>query len=207
MRRNLFLCIVGALLVFSIVARAQEAQMVEESSTHVKFPATVTFTHDSVKHTLQLTGLTVRKKFVFKVYAIAHYMENPTRGDKEHIFQEALSDGKAKQITMHFVRGVGVGKITDAYREAFEKSTTEEERKALQPFLERFIGYHNRDVKKGDEYILRWLPGGTVISILQGEEKPAITDPTFARVLWSIWLGEKSIVKREKLISRLLSAE
>jgi hypothetical protein len=37
---------------------------------------------------------------------------------------------------------------------------------------------------------------------VQGEEKPAISSPLFARVLWSIWLGEDAIVDREDLVSR-----
>ena len=36
-----------------------------------------------------------------------------------------------------------------------------------------------------------------------GEEKPPITDPLFARVLWTIWFGKNSIVDPDELVARI----
>ena len=195
--------VVAFFLSWSIPALAQE--MVEESSTGKKFPAEVSFTYDGKDYTLSLTGLTVRKKFVFKVYGVAHYMEEPGSMSEEEAYKAVLTDGKAKQITMDFARDVGAGKIQGAYRDGFKKNATDAEMSEIQQYVDQFVGYFDKDVKENEQYILRWLPGGTVVTIVQGEEKPAITNATFAKVLWSIWLGEDSIVKREKLIERMVS--
>lgn len=195
--------LVTLLLAWVLPTIAQE--MVEESSTGKKFPAEVSFTYNDSTYNLSITGVAVRKKFVFKVYGMAHYMESPGTMSKEEAFKAALSDGKAKQITMDFARGVGSGKIQGAYRDGFKKNASKEEMQEIQQYVDQFVGYFDKDVKENEQYILRWVPGGTILTIVQGEEKPAITNATFARVLWSIWLGDHSIVKREKLIERMMA--
>ncbi|MEZ4762092.1 MAG: hypothetical protein R3C26_02445 [Calditrichia bacterium] len=50
---------------------------------------------------------------------------------------------------------------------------------------------------------MRWLPGGVLLTTINGVEKPAITNAVLACALWSVWLGEDAIVDREKLVSRI----
>lgn len=198
-RCKMMLVALCSIALFGGCLLAQE--MVEESSTGKQFPREVTFSYDGTEYTLQATGTAVRKKYFFKVYGMVHYQQDAAPGSKSELFSSILSDGKAKQITMDFARGVGAGKIQGAYREGFEKNLSEEKFAELQPQIEQFVGYYGNDVKEDEQYILRWLPGGTILAIVQGEEKPAITNVDFARALWAIWLGEDSIVKRDKLVS------
>lgn len=189
------------MIAFGSLTDLSAQEMIEESSTGKKFPKTATFTFDGKEYSLDITGATVRKKYFFKVYGVAHYLENAEQMSKQDAFEAALTDGKAKQIVMDFSRNVGAGKIQGAYREAFEKNTSKEEFRLIQPLVEQFVGYFDKNVKKNEQYILRWLPGGIIISIVQGEEKPAITNKTFARALWATWLGDHAIVKRDKLVA------
>lgn len=189
---------VALALLFTAAATAQET--VEEPSSGKTFPREITFNYDGQDYTLTATGVAVRKKFIFKVYGMVHYMQDPVAGTAEEALNEVLSEGKAKQITMDFARGVGSGKIQGAYREGFEKNATEEELKEIQPLIDQFVGYFDKKVEEDQQYVLRWMPDGSLISIVQGELKPVIKNNTFARVLWSIWLGEKSIVNREDLV-------
>jgi hypothetical protein len=189
-----------AVLSCTIAMFAQET--VKESSTGKVFPAGVTISQDGKSYSLVLTGTAVRKKLIIKVYAIAHYMQDPPAGSAKDVCAGVLTDGKAKQITMQFVREVGVDKIRTAYRDGFQDNAGKDEYAAITPLVEQFVGYFGGDVKEGDTFILRWLPGGVVQAQVQGEEKPAISSPLFARVLWSIWLGEDAIVDREDLVSR-----
>ncbi|RMF61778.1 MAG: hypothetical protein D6748_00870 [Calditrichaeota bacterium] len=205
MNRLTLLGVLATVFLVGFLGRAIAQEMVEEPSTGKKFPAQVSFTYNDSTYNLTLTGVAVRKKFVFKVYGVAHYMETSAKMSKEEAKKAVLTDGKAKQIVMDFARGVGVGKIQGAYRESFKKNATEKELAEIQPLVDQFIGYFDKDVKENEQYVLRWLPGGVVVTIVQGEEKPAITNETFARVLWSIWLGDKSIVKRDQLIERLIA--
>ena len=179
-------------------------QMVTEPSTGKTFPKEVTFKQGESSYTVTLTGTAVRKKFIFKVYGMAHYMQDPIKGSKSDVFKSILTDGRAKQISMEFVRDVELGKIQDAYRDGFKNNATSDELRAINDKINTFIGYFTKDVKENDEFVLRWLPGGTVIAVVQGEEKPPITDLTFAKVLWTIWFGDDSIVDRDDLVSSIL---
>ena len=179
------------------------ADTVEESGK--TFPTQITVAHDGVDHTMSLTGVTTRKKFVIKVYAMAHYMADPQATNEESALKACLTDGQAKQITMTFNRGVGADKIIGAYRDGFKKNATDAELKDIQPLVDQFADfYKGADVEEDDQYILRWLPGGVIVTVIKGEEKPAITNETFARILWSIWLGEDSIVKPDALVSMMV---
>jgi len=184
-------------------AAAQET--VEEAGKH--FPVTVSLDVGGETQMLALTGTAVRKKFVVKVYAIAHYMAAGPFASEEAALAAALEDGPARQLTLDFNRGVGADKIQGAFREGFEKNATAEEAGNIQAAVEQFVGYFASDVAENEQYVLRRLPDGTVLTTVAGEEKPAITNPDFARVLWRIWLGEKAIVDRKKLVRRAVAGK
>ncbi|MGB2957619.1 MAG: chalcone isomerase family protein [Bacteroidota bacterium] len=187
------------LIVLSAVSPAQD--VVIEESTEKEFLREVTLSHDSTEYTLTATGTTVRKKFFFKVYGMVHYMEDPQSGSVEEVIQSVLTEEKAKQIVMDFSRDVGGHQIQDAYRDGFKENATEEELKTIQADVDSFVNYYSAEIKENDQLLLRWLPGGTVVAIIKGEEQPPITNPTFARVLWTIWFGPDSIVDPEELVS------
>jgi hypothetical protein len=201
---NLRICTLVLPLLFASTTLLFAQETVKENSTGKSFPTAISVSHGGKNLPLTLTGTTVRKKLIVKVYAIAHYMQDPPNGKESEIYPAVLSDGKAKQLTMEFVREVGKDKIQGAYRDGFEENATKEELKAISPLVEQFVGYFTGDVKENDRFIVRWLPGNVVQAQVQGTEKPAITNATFARVLWSIWFGEDSIVDREELVSRCL---
>ncbi len=199
MKRFSQLMVLFGLLVSANFVLAEET--VKESATGKMFAKQITFSHNGTDFTLSITGATVRKKAIFKVYGIAHYMQDPAKGSAADCLKAVLADDKAKQITMDFARGVEAKKIQDAYRDGFKKNATPEEMKEIQSMVDQFItSFDGADVKENEQYVLRWLPGGIVIAIVKGVEKPAITNAKFARILWSIWLGDKSIVDQNKLV-------
>ncbi|MCK5572688.1 MAG: chalcone isomerase family protein, partial [Bacteroidetes bacterium] len=128
-------------------------------------------------------------------------MEDPQSGSTEELIQAVLTEEKAKQITMDFVRDVGSSQIQDAYRDGFEENATADELKSIESEVEQFAGYYANEIQENDQLVLRWLPDGTIIAIIKGEEQPPITNPTFARVLWTIWFGPDSIVDPEELVA------
>jgi hypothetical protein len=192
-----------AIPLLSVAGLLFAQETINEPSTGKAFPVKISFTSGGTEYAMRLTGMAVRKKFVFKVYGMGHYMQEPPVGEGEAAFKAILTDGKAKQITMIFVRDVDAGSIQNAYRDGFKENSTKEELKTIQPFIDKFLGAFTGGVKENDVFILRWLPGGTIIPIIQGQEKEAVSNPTFARILWSIWFGGDSIVDRDDLVSRL----
>ncbi|MGA2624153.1 MAG: chalcone isomerase family protein [Bacteroidota bacterium] len=190
-------------ILFPLVVLSQET--VKEPSTGKVFPAMVKFTHEGKEYVLAATGLTVRKKVIFKVYGMVHYMEEPTRaGSEEDAFNAVLTDGKAKQITLDFARDVDAAKIKEAYADGFKQHASPEDLQKIQSLIDQFTGYFAKDVKENEQFVFRWLPGGSIIAIVQGEQKPIITNGLFAQALWSIWFGKDSIVDRSELIERML---
>jgi hypothetical protein len=186
------------------ILSAAAQDRVQESSTGKSFPVQLSITNEGKTYTLSLTGTTVRKKMIFKVYGIAHHMEDPQPGSLESVIAGVLTDGKAKQITMEFVRDVDVEKIQGAYRDGFKENTTEAEAKAIAPLVDQFLGYFKKEIKENDRFVLQWLPGGVIIAETQGTIHPPIKNVTFAKALWSIWMGEESIVDREELVERIV---
>ncbi len=196
----MFRAIATAIAVTLAVAAASAADTdtIEQSGRH--FAKTVTVSDGTTEWTLHATGKATRKKLVIKVYAMVHYMdvaEFPSRSDA---IAAALDGTHARRIEMEFVRGVGVDKVTHAYRAAFEKHTSSSEYKEIRPLVDQFIGYHTKDVADGDRFAFTAFPGGRVQFTIQGEEKPAIENQTFARALWAIWLGKGSVVKAKDLV-------
>jgi len=188
------------LLLFACCLPARAQQMVTEPSTEKQFPSEVTFKQGDVSYTLNCTGMAVRKKAIFRVYGMVHYMQSPAKATKEEAFKAILTDGKAKQITMEFVRDVDAPKIRETYLESLKSNAPGDVFGKIEALVNQYVAYFTKDVKENDQFIIRWLPGGTIVATIQGEEKPAITNELFARTLWSIWFGEDSIVNRDKLV-------
>jgi hypothetical protein len=195
--------LMSAVVMSSTICYSQ--QTVKEPSTGKSFPASVQMNHSGKEYTLKCTGLAVRKKFIFKVYGIAHYMQDPVNVKEEKTaFRDILTEGKAKEIIMEFARDVDAEKIRDAYLDGFKEHTTSTEFQQIQTTVNQFLGYFSKEAKENDRSVLRWLPGGIVTAAIQGEEKPAITNGLFARTLWSIWFGDDSIVDKKKLVEFML---
>jgi hypothetical protein len=192
-------------IMLFIAGMSPAQENVQEPSTGKSFPALVKYSHGGTEYSMSLTGVAVRKKLVFKVYGMAHYAQDPVKAAREEVLKGMLVDGSARQITMDFARDVDAGKIRDAYTDGFKENATSEELKSIQPLVDQFISFFAVDVKENQQFILRWLPGGNILATVAGEEKPPITSPLFARVLWSIWLGKDSIVDRDDLVARIAS--
>lgn len=190
--------IVGIAAVATVVA---QGDTVEEKSTGKQFPKTVSFAGDYKTFNLEVTGVGLRKKLWAKVYGMAHYMEGGTTYEsKDAALTAALSDQYAKQITMIFVRDVEGQKIQDSFREGFEKNASKSEMDEISVMVEQFVAYFFDDVKKGHKVVFQVAPGGSVNTIIHGEEQGPIKSVTFARVLWRIWLGKHSPVDRNRLV-------
>jgi len=203
MRRRWIGIALLAVSPFLMAHLAFPQEMVTEPSTGKTFPATQSFSAGGKEYTVQLTGVAVRKKVIFKVYGMAHHMENPAGGTRAGAIKDVLTDGKAKQITMVFVRDVDVASIQKAYRDGFAENASKQELPQIQGLIDKFVANFASDVKENDVFILRWLPGGTIIPVIKGEEKPPLTNPLFARVLWTIWFGDESIVDPDDLVERV----
>ena len=174
---------------------------VTDNTTGLSFPDTEIIRINDADHTLQSTGVATRKKFFAKIYTVAHYMEDP-QGKGDTLLNEILNSNRPKQLSIKWVRSISGKKVQEGYKESFNKAIERDQRRALQTNINQFIGFFSYGVREGDTHHLIWLPDGTIQVIVNGDQVGTIQDKEFAKALWSIWFGRKSVVNRMDLISR-----
>jgi chalcone isomerase-like protein len=176
-----------------------------------QFPDNIIVDYNDEQLELNLTGMTIRKKFFMKIYSMAHYLEMSSgvsgfSDSNDKIYENILQQKITKQISMVFLRTLKAEQIQKSLISGIKLNTNEEEYKQILPQLESFIRPITEDVNQSDEFVLRWYSNDTVVSTFQGEQISSIKDRTFARALWSIWFGRHSIVERSALIEQMLTS-
>jgi hypothetical protein len=184
-------------LSFASLASAQDA--VKEPKTGVAFAA-----KDGASSLLGV-GLRTKTFLKVKVYAIGLYVDDaalagPLAAHKgkttsPELYRDLVWGDFPKHVVLKFVRDVSTSQIQDAFREALPS--------ASKARVDAFVAYFG-ETKTGQEYVLRWAPGGTLETTVVGSAKPPIVDKDFAAAVFGIWLGDKAIqddIKRD-LVAR-----
>lgn len=199
MSRRSFLFSLFALLAMLTSFSPSYAQVAEPSSG-VSFPSQVSVGGANAT----ITGVGLRKKAIFKVYAIASYMDTSKSNKAADPYTQILTDGPAKQITMHFVRDVDAGKIREAFEEGLKNNIPNYASSPAKKDADAFLAAQV-DMKTNEEIVLKWTQGGKIDVVIKGQSKASFTDPVLARGIWSIWLGSSPISSDIKtgLVSKL----
>lgn len=188
------------LLFCGAALNLQAKEEITDKGSGEIFDRAATFSADGKNYDLQATGSALRRKFVVKVYAVTHYFQDGITftGDK---FEQIINEDKAKQFTFKWLRGATVDQVQSGYLESFKAALSDADRQALDKDIKDFVGFYNQPVQKGDVHHVRWIPGGTIEVEVNGNKVGTIKNPTFAKALWSIWFGPKSVVNRDDLIA------
>jgi hypothetical protein len=197
------MALAAALLVlasaFTAPPLAAQAPEVTEPASGVRFAAK--------RGELSLLGVGLRTRTIFnvKVYAIGLYVADsalagPLAAHKASpgspAFYRALVSGDfAKELQLKFTRDLAQDTIQEAMREALAGADPAR--------LDRFVGYFP-EIKAGQECVLRWVPGGTLETVMAGQPRPPLADREFAAAVFGVWLGEKPIQEdiKKGLVSR-----
>lgn len=175
------------------------AEDVSDSATGESFPKEVSFSHDGKDYQLEITGVATRKKLIVKVYSIASYLQKGSAGADK--FQPFTQDDYAKQLTLKYVHDVNASKVTDAYQESLKNAFSASDYAQQKNDIDKYVQFFNRDVKKGDQQIIRWMPGGYIEVLINGQNAGNLTNKALAKAIWSVWFGDHSVVDRNKLVS------
>lgn len=136
-------------------------------------------------------GLRVKKiLFTFKAYVVGLYVSDaaiagPLAAYKGKTaspeFYAALQTGDfKKEVVLHFMRNLSQSRIQDAMKESLAGADPKT--------LDQFISYFP-EVKEGQTCELRYLPGGTLESVMAGQAKPPIQSKAFADRLLGLYVG------------------
>jgi hypothetical protein len=133
---------------------------------------------------LQLNGMGLRELWV-DVYVGSLYLQRKTNN-----VADVLSRQGPIRIQMDFIyTEVASKKLIKAWQEGFEKNQSEAMLKKLQNRIEQFYDYFSDSAKKGDQYILDYLPGSGTQIIKNGALLGTIEGDDFKNALLEIWLG------------------
>jgi len=136
---------------------------------------------------LQLNGVGVRYKAVFKVYTAGLYL-----GRKAGTPEEVLSSPGPKRMSITMLRDIDSGELGKLFTRGVEDNTPKAEMSKLVPGLIR-MGQIFSDQKKlmsGDSFVIDWIPGtGTVILVKGRPQGEPFKEPEFFNALMRIWLG------------------
>lgn len=198
---------VWPLLLASVLLLPFQKAIANDGNLNIdNFSETVVFEHQGNVRELFITGETIRTKFFLDIYAIAHYLEAAPELDKNNFYREVLESTAAKQISMVFMRALNAEQIKESLLQGLKRNSDSDLFKSIESHVDEFIRPITTDVDKNDEFIIRWLPGGTTVSYFQGNEISSIKSEKFAKTLWSIWFSKHSVVDRKKLVQRLTTS-
>ncbi len=149
---------------------------------------------------MDLTGTGLRKKLVFKVYAIGSYVE---AGAGVRSAEELIAADCPKQLHLVMERDVSGKEMAEAVEKAIHKSRGDgafpDELKSMAETMKAM------ELKKGDHIRLTNVPKKGIECDVAGKKQILIENGDFSRAVWEIYLGKKCIDDdlRSALVSRL----
>ena len=140
---------------------------------------------------LELNGMGVRTKIVFKVYVAGLYLEKTSRDGMAVASSEQL-----KRIELVFLRSVDGKTVAEAIAEGFSNNAGE----TLPALNDRIAKMEKMipDVKKGDRLVFVYRPGTGIEITANGKPAGSIEGKDFADVLFKVWVGDKPADKSLK---------
>ena len=139
--------------------------------------------------TLNLNGVGLRKRAIFKVYVAGLYV-----GQKSTAASAIVNDKGARRVSLRMLRDVEAQSFIDSFNEGLKNNTPEAQLTAMKAQVDALVGTLKAigEAKKGDIINFDYTPDGGTRITLNGQPKgnPIPGADFFAAVL-RIWLGDK----------------
>lgn len=175
MNRNLVRASLAALFAAAVALPASAREL-----SGVTMPDTL----PAGEKTLNLNGMGLRKKAIFKVYVGGLYLEAPSKDAAAILAADA-----PRVIRMQYLRNVDKKSITEAFSEGFQNNAPELAAKQ-KASIDKMIAAVP-DLKDGETMSFTYVPGkGTTLSH-GGKDLFSAEGKEFADAVFSLWLGPK----------------
>jgi hypothetical protein len=139
--------------------------------------------------TLNLNGVGLRKRAIFKVYVAGLYVPQKSTNPAT-----LISDKGARRVSLRMLRDVDAGSFIDSFNDGLKNNLNETQLTALKTQIDsltttlKSIG----EAKKGDTINFDYTPdSGTRISVNGQPRGDPIPGADFFSAVLRIWLGEK----------------
>jgi hypothetical protein len=158
----------------------------------VQFEPTISVSSDNGEHQLRCTGTALRKKFFFKVYAAAAYLETGTDAgdDAGATFVDA---NVPKRLHLQMLRDVESEKIISSIDEAFEKCATTPLAEIEGDRVTFREAFSMEKLEKGQDIRFTWLPGIGLQLSVDHSILDTIQNPVFAKSFFEIYFGPEPV--------------
>jgi hypothetical protein len=159
--------------------------------------------HTASGSPLVLNGAGLRKRMIFKVYAMGLYFPRKTS-----VAADAIATSGPKRVAIHMLRDVDAATFSDALADGIRANHSEAELKAIDARVLELtaIMAEMKEAKSGMLIELDWVPdAGTVVRIDGTARGKPIAGEDFYRALLRIWLGDHPV--QSDLKSALLGQE
>ena len=139
--------------------------------------------------TLNLNGVGLRKRAIFKVYVAGLYA-----GQKSTNASALVNDKGARRVSLRMLRDVEAQSFIDSFNEGLKNNTPEAQLAAMKPQVDALVATLKSigEAKKGDVINFDYTPdGGTRITVNGQAKGNPIPGADFFSAVLRIWLGEK----------------
>lgn len=220
-RRISFVLVLAAV---PIAAPLAQLDSVVEPASKRAFPVRITVPGRDASHVLAGTGIRTKTFLKVQVYAYALYVDSagarvtlaPWQGrtaeqlkDDPTLYDTLLRDNFGKSLRLHMTRDVGGDDMAEAFDDALEPRVdvaAEHGMEGGRDALATFRGYFDvEELTKESSLTFSWLPGGTLVSAVNGELRGEIQSPALCWALFDVYLGPQPIMKKgkETVVARL----
>ena len=208
------------------------APLVEEKATDAMFPEWIQHGKGEAVSTHHLAGLGVRKKTIFrvKVYAFGFYLDSDAAAAKVNLLvgrklkdmmkdrkldAALLDDSFGKTIRLVMARDVDAEDMAEAFEDSLKsriKSYTakldEKGQQAANDALSKFRDYYKTEAKEGQVLQFTWLPGGRLLTNIDGKASAEIKNLALCHALFHVYLGDDPISEsgKEEILKGLPAA-
>jgi hypothetical protein len=189
-----------AVVLFVCAARVSAVELVGVHGSSTQYTTTMDITIGDKPVHLVLTGVALREKFLFNVYAIGSYV---LEGAAVHTAEELAALNQPKQLHLVMEREVDGGDIAEAFRLAVRQNYPPP---AFNDEVNRLIEMMREiNFTKGDHIYLTHQPGIGLRCQVIGKGDFTIDNPDFSRAIWDIYLGKNNVGEgiKKGLVSRL----
>ncbi|WP_051303175.1 chalcone isomerase family protein [Comamonas composti] len=146
---------------------------------------------------LQLNGVGVSTRLMFKVYTIGLYLRDPRRTT-----EAVLSSSGPRRLMIRLMRDLSSDDFEKAVMDRLAKESPNLDAHVAEQMqkLSQAIASLPTGLRCGDLLTLDWIPDkGTVIEHNQRRIAPPMQDIAFYNALLNIWLGEQPADPRLKI--------
>jgi hypothetical protein len=189
----MFRCAAGILVLAFCASKTPAAEPVPVKGSTAKYPPAVSLPVGERTVKLNLTGVGLRTKFGFGIYAIGSYLQD---GASVKTAQELMTTDAVRALHLIMDRDVEPRDFVDAFKTAIGKNHPAD--KFQEEFEQLMKAVGNRPLKKGDQIVLVATAATGVRIMIVGKVDVAFKNAAFTEALWEVYLGARPLDEKLK---------